>query len=591
MCVNNDNVADEGFLLVVDSKRRRTELGLLDGPNDGVEEIVSIQLEVDQKMEIWWVLVSRPTNHYESFILELPWAWNPSNLQFLKDLLIQKKPNFIFLCETLCKRDQMEMASLDFEGKREVFWRQRSKKLWLQDVDNNSKFFHALAYAQRRNNLISKLKDSAGRWVDWNSSLSKVGKNKNAILGFLKDKLRKRIQGWEGRMLSHPGIEVTYGKIFVEHRGRVGEMEETIMVGWAIWQARNEFIWQQKVRTAANIVASTRMCLDHYSYAQVRKGLSLSHLLDGNREIEYLTAPSFNQIKVNVDGALFEQEGHFGVGCVAQYCCGRMKLKSTPLWFPRQAVGQKGLQQHVRAPPWFDAGDDFWFGVRGHKTIICNSIWNIARQGSGPIDHLYPELHDLAILLGHSHPQKTLSFPSSRRMSSRNTDNIYPKLSRLSKFKELAISYWNCPLPSTNCLDAGVVGVSSWLATIASSTGSENFRRGLLALTPPLSTQQSGYFFLLSVSWFKRLAFLFVFVLVEIDINQDLQENMVGIIESMSITHAAETSAGGGQATTPAIIPQLWMILETVPKDEPINGECPLIKAKGKRKAKTPPTA
>ncbi|KAM6541169.1 hypothetical protein CsatB_005616 [Cannabis sativa] len=35
-----------------------------------------------------------------------------------------------------------------------------------------------------------------------------VGRNKNAILGFLKDKIRKRIQGWEGRILSRAGNEV-----------------------------------------------------------------------------------------------------------------------------------------------------------------------------------------------------------------------------------------------------------------------------------------------------------------------------------------------------------------------------------------------
>uniref|UniRef100_A0A803NKE8 Reverse transcriptase domain-containing protein n=1 Tax=Cannabis sativa TaxID=3483 RepID=A0A803NKE8_CANSA len=35
-----------------------------------------------------------------------------------------------------------------------------------------------------------------------------IGRNKNSILGFLKDKLRKRINGWEGRMLSRAGKEV-----------------------------------------------------------------------------------------------------------------------------------------------------------------------------------------------------------------------------------------------------------------------------------------------------------------------------------------------------------------------------------------------
>ncbi|XP_060974644.1 uncharacterized protein LOC133039726 [Cannabis sativa] len=35
-----------------------------------------------------------------------------------------------------------------------------------------------------------------------------MGRNKNAILGFLKDKMQKRIQSWEGRLLSKAGKEV-----------------------------------------------------------------------------------------------------------------------------------------------------------------------------------------------------------------------------------------------------------------------------------------------------------------------------------------------------------------------------------------------
>ncbi|KAM6571899.1 hypothetical protein CsatA_015979 [Cannabis sativa] len=35
-----------------------------------------------------------------------------------------------------------------------------------------------------------------------------MGRNKDAILGFLKDKMQKRIQGWEGRILSTAGHEV-----------------------------------------------------------------------------------------------------------------------------------------------------------------------------------------------------------------------------------------------------------------------------------------------------------------------------------------------------------------------------------------------
>lgn len=42
-----------------------------------------------------------------------PWAD-----QFLKEIILQKRPNFIFLCETLCKKDKIEKIQkyLGFDG-------------------------------------------------------------------------------------------------------------------------------------------------------------------------------------------------------------------------------------------------------------------------------------------------------------------------------------------------------------------------------------------------------------------------------------------------------------------------------------------
>ena len=48
---------------------------------------------------------------------------------------------------------------------KEIFWRQRSKHLWLQAGDKNSKFFHATASARRHQNTISQLRNLQGDWV------------------------------------------------------------------------------------------------------------------------------------------------------------------------------------------------------------------------------------------------------------------------------------------------------------------------------------------------------------------------------------------------------------------------------------------
>lgn len=49
---------------------------------------------------------------------------------------------------------------------KEIFWRQRSKQLWLQSGDKNTRYFHASCNIRRRTNHIQKLKDNNDRWVD-----------------------------------------------------------------------------------------------------------------------------------------------------------------------------------------------------------------------------------------------------------------------------------------------------------------------------------------------------------------------------------------------------------------------------------------
>uniref|UniRef100_A0A803P2Q9 Uncharacterized protein n=1 Tax=Cannabis sativa TaxID=3483 RepID=A0A803P2Q9_CANSA len=46
-----------------------------------------------------------PTNHHEYPKLELRWAWEPTSYSIPKRHCVQKKPNFLLLCETMCKKD------------------------------------------------------------------------------------------------------------------------------------------------------------------------------------------------------------------------------------------------------------------------------------------------------------------------------------------------------------------------------------------------------------------------------------------------------------------------------------------------------
>ena len=47
---------------------------------------------------------------------------------------------------------------------KEIFWRQKSKEVWLKEGDRNTSFFHKMANAHRRRNLMARIKIN-GSWL------------------------------------------------------------------------------------------------------------------------------------------------------------------------------------------------------------------------------------------------------------------------------------------------------------------------------------------------------------------------------------------------------------------------------------------
>ena len=84
--------------------------------------------------------------------------------------------------------------------REEIFWRQKSKELWLKE-NNNTRFFHRMANAHSRKNWLSKVKVN-GCWHSEENDL------KNSVVGAFQ-KLYSEEEGWRPSIdeLSFMGLD------------------------------------------------------------------------------------------------------------------------------------------------------------------------------------------------------------------------------------------------------------------------------------------------------------------------------------------------------------------------------------------------
>ncbi|KAJ1418166.1 Ribonuclease H-like superfamily [Sesbania bispinosa] len=65
----------------------------------------------------------------------------------------------------------------------EAFWKQRAKVFWLREGDGNTRFFHAMANARKKRNVITALTDEDDRTVEHQAGLCDVAKSSTCPRG------------------------------------------------------------------------------------------------------------------------------------------------------------------------------------------------------------------------------------------------------------------------------------------------------------------------------------------------------------------------------------------------------------------------
>ncbi|KAM6546071.1 hypothetical protein CsatB_026807 [Cannabis sativa] len=111
------------------------------------------------------------------------------------------------------------------------------------------------------------------------------------------------------------GFNRWFSDLTVHHSA--ADVKEAACISWKIWSVRNELLWNKKTCSAIDVVRSARIVLDQYCTARSQKTGAL--LIDDiNNVDERWKKPNSHMVKINVDGAIFQEQNKFGFGCVAR---------------------------------------------------------------------------------------------------------------------------------------------------------------------------------------------------------------------------------------------------------------------------------
>lgn len=93
---------------------------------------------------------------------------------------------------------------------------------------------------------------------------------------------------------------------------------EIVTLCWAIWKARNDWLWNKKRSVVNGVVAAAKEYLTLWTETQGRFfTVHLQPQIEGDGAVLWVK-PKRNSVKVSVDAATFNDQGAFGIGLIAR---------------------------------------------------------------------------------------------------------------------------------------------------------------------------------------------------------------------------------------------------------------------------------
>ncbi|KAL8116352.1 hypothetical protein AgCh_022741 [Apium graveolens] len=126
---------------------------------------------------------------------------------------------------------------------------------------------------------------------------------------------------WYRRGRTYQGVDtdsfgIWLGSLFDKLKKE--EHAEIVSLCWAIWNARNQVVWDNKKSSVDGVLTSMRQYLAEYSKAQDFSTQALYQFVEHGDGAQVWVRPKIGAVKVTVDAEIFAESFSYGIGMLAR---------------------------------------------------------------------------------------------------------------------------------------------------------------------------------------------------------------------------------------------------------------------------------